>query len=72
MKRIDLTFHTLASHYAHIIVPDEVVTGSYDEAEDWIRNHFEEITFDETEVDPITKRDVGGMEVWLDDAEDVL
>lgn len=71
MKRVDLAFHTLASQYAHIIVPDEVVNDSYGETEDWIRNHFGEIIMDETDVDPITRRDIGRMEVWIDDAEDV-
>lgn len=53
MKRVDLTYHTLAWVYAHITVPDEVFDQGYEAIYDWLADHYYEVIIDERLVDPI-------------------
>lgn len=71
MKRVELTFHTLASQYAHANVPDEVFAGGFGAIRDWLTHNYSEVHVDETEVDPISREDCGWADIWIDCAEGI-
>lgn len=71
MKRVELTFHTLASQYAHANVPDEVFAGDFKAIRNWIMSNYSEVHVDETDVEPISRENCVLVDIWVDCAEDM-
>lgn len=57
MKRVELTYRTSASVYAHVAVPDEVFDQGREAIYDWLADHHYEVIIDQRLIEPVQSLD---------------